>query len=458
MMLLQISRFYNLIYVILIVLGLFLLYILFRAIFLKNKTIKRIKIEETANTSLYQNRLFELIEVDTPSFSEGEGYFKFKSRIESQFPLVHQFLKKEKIDGNAIYSYKSNENNSSILIASHIDYIGNHIEAYQDGTYIYGNGTFDSKSLVFVIFEAVEAILKEKGKLDVDLTIVITNDDEANKDGLKKIIDLFLRRGNFFNLVIEEGSGIIDPEVYGLKSSYALVGLGVSGQVQFHFEARTKESLEKFIHEISKPKFFKIKVDNKSIRVLNSIARDLHFKDRFFLNNLFLFKRKAKRIIEERYDEIEKMLKTSVKIDDIKQVMDKYFVDATFELSTHENSADILLHLDALMRKYRVDYKITKVINASRITKTYTYGYNFIKKAILDVFKDLYVAPVIVTKISERRYFDKVSDCVIRFSPLYYDYEAFNAANTSKSRINCTSLEYGINFYKYILENYDKKR
>lgn len=457
-MLLQISDYENLFYAISLILILLIILILIRAIFLKNKKTKRLNIEKTDHTSLYQKRLFELIEVDTPSFSEGEGYYKFKSIIERHFPLVHQHLKKEKLDGNAIYTYKTNTGSSpSILLASHIDYVGNHIDAYEDGTYIYGNGTFDSKSLVFVIFEAVEAILREKGKLDIDLTIVITNDDEANKDGIVKIIDLFLRRGNFFNLVVEEGSGIIDPEVYGLKSSYALIGLGVSGQVQLSFEAKEKDNLEKFIHEVSKPNFFKFKVDNKAIKVLNCISKDLQFKDRFFLNNLFLFRRKSKKIIENKYQEIEKMLKTSVNISQIKQNDAKYRVDMTFELSTHENSADILMHLDTLMTKYAIDYKIIKVTDASKITRTYTYGYNFIKNAILKVFKDLYIAPVIVTKISEKRYFDKVSDCVIRFSPLYYDYESFIAANSNKSRINCTSLDYGVNFYKYILGNYNKK-
>ena len=458
-MILQIADYKNLIYTIAIIFSLFVGFVLFRALFIKNKQIKKINIEENNNTAGYKERLFRLIEVDTPSFSEGEEYYKFKEIVEEQFPLIHKYLQKEKVDGNSIYSYKSTIKDSpSILFASHIDYIGNHIEAYKTNTYIYGNGTFDSKSLLFVIFEAVESILRDKGKLDLNLTLVITNDDEAKNDGLSKIINLFLKRGAFFNLVIEEGSGIIDAEVYGLKSTYALVGLGVSGQIQLRFESEAEDDLYKFISEVSKPKFFKMKVDQNSSKVLKSISKDMQLKDRFFLNNIFFFRRKAKRIIEDRYHEFEKMLKTSVKFSEIKNKDMKYYIDAIFELSTHEKAADILIHLDDLMTKYKLDYKILNVINSSKVTKTYTYGYNLAKNAIIDVFKDLYIAPVIVTKISEKRYFDKVSDCVIRFSPLYYDFEDFKLANTSKSRINCASLESGINFYKYILNNYSNKR
>ena len=141
-----------------------------------------------------------------------------------------------------------------------------------------------------------------------------------------------------------------------------------------------------------------MKIDNKSIRVLGSIAKDLNFKDRFFLNNI-LFKRKAKNIIENKYDEIEKMLKTNVSATPIVNENGKYYVDMTFELSTHEKAADILVHLDDVMEKHKIDYKILSVTDNSRITRTYTYGYKLIKNAINHTFKNLYIAPVIVTKL-----------------------------------------------------------
>lgn len=437
----------------------FILLVLSRALFLKNWKTKKINIVETENVDLHKQRLFELIQIDTPSFTDGEGYRQFKEKIEEQFPLIHKFFKKEKLDGNAIYTYDSPvENAPNLLFATHIDYTGEERKAYIDEDFIYGNGTFDSKSLLYVIFEAVERVLDKDGMLDVDLTLVVTNDDEANKEGLLKIIDLFLRRGKFFNLVIEEGSGIIDPEVYGMKSNYALVGLGVSGQTILRFESSNKTNLARFVTEVTNPRFFKMKIDNKSIRVLGSIAKDLNFKDRFFLNNIFLFKRKARNIIENKYDEIEKMLKTNVSATPIVNENGKYYVDMTFELSTHEKAADILVHLDDVMEKHKIDYKILSVTDNSRITRTYTYGYKLIKNAINHTFKNLYIAPVIVTKIAEKRYFDKVSDCVIRFSPLYYNYDAFNAAKENKSYIDAKVLNYGVEFFQYILKNYNQKR
>lgn len=51
---------------------------------------------------------------------------------------------------------------------------------------IYGAGTFDAKALLYVICKAVEEVLDEQGKLDVNLTIVITTDDTSTKHGSEK--------------------------------------------------------------------------------------------------------------------------------------------------------------------------------------------------------------------------------------------------------------------------------
>lgn len=437
----------------------FWLWIFLRAILLRNKRTKRIQIDKSNINEYHKNRLFELIEIDTPSFIAGETYEKFKEKTIQLFPLVYRYFQKEKVDGNTIFTYTPDSQGApNLLFATHIDYKGEHQKAYIDGNRIYGNGTFDSKSLMYVILEAVESILREEGKLDVNLTIVITNDDEANKEGLKQIIYMFLRRGKFFNLVVEEGSGIIDPEVYGIKSNYALIGLGVSGQISLKFESKNKDDLEKFVEEIKKSNFFKIKIDKKSINIVRNIAKDLKFRERFFLNNLWLFRKKSSRIIKGKYQEIEKILKTNANIGGIETQDDSSAVEINFELSTHDSSADILIQLGDLMEKYNIDYKILEIKDASKTTKTYTYGYKIVKNAINHVFKNLYIAPIIVTNISEKRYFDQVSDCVIRFSPLYYDYESFFAASTTENYIESSSIEYGIEFYKYILNNYNKKR
>jgi acetylornithine deacetylase/succinyl-diaminopimelate desuccinylase-like protein len=82
-------------------------------------------------------------------------------------------------------------------------------------------------------------------------------------------------------------------------------------------------------------------------------------------------------------------------------------------------------------------------------------GYQIVKKAIETTFKDLYVAPYIITTISDQRYLTRVSDCVIRFSPLYYPYQSIMDAENGNEHIMKKSLTYGIDLYKEIIKKFE---
>lgn len=71
--------------------------------------------------------------------------------------------------------------------------------------------------------------------------------------------------------------------------------------------------------------------------------------------------------------------------------------------------------------------------------------------AVRNTFSNLYIAPIIITKISEKRHFDKVSDCVIRFSSLYYDSDAYQDARKGVEHVSIDTLDSGIHFFEYIL-------
>ena len=454
--------------ILIIALSFFLIILSFsilRSFILKNKKIKVLQfvtMNEEEKIS-YQQRLYELIKIKTSSYNDNEGYHEFREKLKDLFPSIHKYFKKDKIDGHAIFSYKCPKVNvPNILFATHIDYSDQDQEAHILGDEVYGNGTFDAKSLLFVMFEAVESILVEHQGLDVNLTMVMATDDETTKEGALKIVDRFMRKGEFFDLVIEEGTGIVDPQYIGLKSHYALIGLGVTGQVTLRFsttnDAFGRQQLQRFISDMKKHKFLKSKIDRKSAIVVKSLAKDMTFKHRYFLSNLYLFRKTTARIIDKNYSQLSKLLKTNFTYSEIIENEDKVFVDITYELATHDNTADIVLEIANLMEKYNIDYDILSNKEESQLTKMYTEGYQVVCNVINKVYHELYIAPIIIANISEKRYFDSVSDCVIRFSPLYYSNQAFNDAKKGNSHVSSSSLEYGVNFFKEILKSYQRKK
>lgn len=433
---------------------------LIRAIVLYNKDIRTLKLDRK-NSNLsnqYAQELYELVKIKTTSYETGEAYHIYREKVKEMFPLVHQYFTKEKLGGNAIFTYKTKSHNSShLLFVTHIDTIKDFKEAYITEDEVYGSGTFDSKALFYSLFKAVEEHLHEHHSFDYDLTLVMTVDDITTKLGNEMIVDKFLRQGNFFKLVFEEGIGIIDPTFLGMKSNYALIGVGVTGEVTIRYKVkkeRGKKPLEDFVNDLLNNNIFKSKIDKESVKILNTLAKDMPFVYRLVFTNIWLFKPLVKRILDNDQTDLSKLLKTHIIESPINEDEEYYYADLIFELATHDTPAEIVGILSEKVKEYGVEYNLLELRDPSKLTSTKTEGYSIVKEAINNTYYHLYTAPYIITKRSEHRYLSRVSDCVIRFSPLYYPFKALQDAKVGNEYVMKESIKIAINFYKEIFKNY----
>lgn len=432
---------------------------LVKTIFLKNNEVKKISFDNKHynRSKQYGDELFELIKVSTPATSNDEGFHIIREKIKEFFPLIHKMFSREKIGQNVIYTYKYHDNSApNFLFVSHIDNLGFSNDAVMTDDEIYGAGTFDGKALLYVICKAVEEILEESNNLNVNLTIVITTDDTSTKEGSKKIVNKFLREGRFFNLVMEEGIGIVDPDYLGLKSHYALVGIGVTGELKIRFKKDKEKAsdLYDFINEIKNNKIFKTKVDSNALAMLKELSKDMDFKNRFYINNNFLFKKRIQKLLDSGEIKAGKIIKTTIKYGDVIYDERNVHSDFIFELANHTTASDVLIALSPYIEKYHIEYEILFIKEGSKITDTCHLGFKSVIQTIESVFQKLYTSPFIITKISEKRYFDQVSDCVVRFSPLYYPSKTLKDIYRGEEHISKKSLPYGVDFFKTILHEY----
>lgn len=427
----------------------------------KNKMIRSLKMEKghEEKNEYYAKCVFDLVSIKTTSYETGEAYHLFREKVKSLFPLVHQYLVKEKIGGNAVFTYKSeNYRAKKVLFVTHMDTTNFDAKEFMTDKEVYGSGTFDSKALLFSMFQSVEETLTEHKKLDIDLTIVMTVDDHGTKEGNERIVNTFLKRGNFFNLVIEEGIGIIDPTFLGIRSNYALIGIGVTGAVKIRYRAKTDplkpSKIDAFLKDIKKHTIFKSQIDSNATKILHAFAKDMPFVNRMLFRHVWLFRPFIKRIINADQTEISKLLKTDIRYGE--KIIDGDFesVDLVFELATHDTTAEIVRLMQPFVDKHKLQSEVIHQIAASKVTPTSHESYKKVCKAIEKTYKNVFFAPYIITKISEHRRFTKVSDGVIRFSPLYYPYEAVQDAQRGNEHIMKKSLYYGITFFKEIINSY----
>lgn len=441
-----------------------LCFCLFKAIVLRNKTI-RILPKNDINKEIrfsYGQKLLELVKIITESNDTEESYHEFREKLKEYYPLIHKNFRKERIDGNAVFTYdKKIEAAPNILYATHIDSKKNLEDPYITYKHLYGSGTYDAKSLLFVIFEAVENILREDGELKNNLTIVMTRDDEDSKQGEDKIINKFLKEGRFYDLIIEEGSGIMDPISSGLRSHYAFIGIGVTGEVTFRFKTskagKGMARLQNFASEINNTQLFKSKIDKQTRTTIGAIAKDMTFANRFIYSNSLVFRSLIKRFIDNDQVELSRVLKTQIKQKEISENEKDYYIDMTFELANHDTVADVLCALDKLMIKYSIDYDMLSSKEGTRITGIKDNAYKTVSRIVEETYKDVYIAPCIITSISENRDYDKISDNVIRFSPLYYSHNAKINRKTINEYVSLNSLGKGVIFFEKLTREYIKR-
>lgn len=443
----------------------YLIVAVFIAQFYRNDTIKRFvpaeADEETCN--ILQRELFELIQINTHVFENEDNFHTFREKLKELFPLVHEHFKREKIQGNVILSYKTPQVISeNVLFVTHIDYdnFQNYAKIEQDE--VYGNGAFDSKALLYIMLKAVEEKLSANIDLGMNLTIVITMDDTSTKEGSSLIVNKFLREGKFFRLVLEEGTGIVDPEYLGLNSSFALIGIGVTGEVKMRFFTQNTQNgldrLERFLYDMKFDKVFKTSIDKPTLKMLRAMAKDMPFRERFMILNPWIFKSKIKRMLDGDMMKFAKILKTSIHFGEIQTQENQHSVDLTFSLANHDTPSELLTLIFPYIDRYKIEYKVQHIKSGTKITDTDIEGYKKVEKTIHNVFENVYTSPFIITRITEKRFFDQVSDCVIHFSPLYYSIQSLrDAFLNQKEHVSKQSLYHGVNFFKELMNQYTGK-
>ncbi|KAJ3038312.1 hypothetical protein HDV00_000823 [Rhizophlyctis rosea] len=162
---------------------------------------------------------------DVPDPSR-EGFLKFHTFLEARFEKVHATLKREVINRySLLYTWEGTDKDlEPILLMSHIDTVPvpnatldqwsyPPFEGHNDGKYVWGRGSVDTKSTLLAILEAVEVLLQLDFKPKRTVILGFGSDEEiSGHQGAKFIANTLLSRGlkDKIAFLIDEGTGLED--------------------------------------------------------------------------------------------------------------------------------------------------------------------------------------------------------------------------------------------------------
>ncbi|MBP3939177.1 MAG: M20/M25/M40 family metallo-hydrolase [Clostridia bacterium] len=462
------------------ILVLLLLVAVLRTALMKTKKADYVPNPDPKRTDEYVKKLSEMVQYETIS-KRGEvntdKFLGFHKVLEKLFPTVHEKLEKTEIDGNLLFKWKGKSSEKPILIMSHQDVV----EATGDWKYppfsgevaegkVWGRGTSDTKCTVMAFLQAAEELLKEGYTPDCDVYIASSCTEEIGGDGAPKIVDYLDKQGVKLFLVCDEGGGIIQDPIAGIKGNFAMVGVFEKGYGDVKFIARSTGGhasappkntpiarLSKFVAQVDKKNPFNVEFMPEVEAMFSKLSPYAGFGLRLIFGNLWLFKPLMKKLLPMISAQAGAMLSTTIAFtmsegsNGYNVIPQEASICANMRYIPHQGTDESLEVITNLAKKYNIETEVVYKGYPSPCVDINGEAFKMVETAINECFPGVGCSPYVVTGATDARFYSKICDSCVRFAPVVYGPEQMKGMHGLNENIECNTLQGAVDFYKKII-------
>lgn len=462
------------------ILVLLLLIAVIRTALMKTKKADYVPNPDPKRTDEYVSKLSEMVQYETISKRgeiNTEKFLGFHKVLEKLFPVFHEKLEKTEIDGNLLFKWKGKSSEKPILIMSHQDVV----EATGEWKYppfsgevaegkVWGRGTSDTKCTVMAFFQAVEELLKEGYTPDCDVYIASSCTEEIGGDGAPKIVDYLDKQGVKLFLVCDEGGGIIQDPMAGIKGNFAMVGVFEKGYGDVKFIARSTGGhasappkntpiarLSKFVAAVEKKNPFNVEFMPEVEAMFSQLAPYAGFGLRLIFGNLWLFKPLMKKLLPMISAQAGAMLSTTIAFtmsegsNGYNVIPQEASICANMRYIPHQGTDESLKVITELAKKFNVETEVIYRGYPSPSVDINGEAFKMVESAINECFPGVGCSPYVVTGATDARFYSKICDSCVRFAPVIYGPEQMKGMHGLDENIECNTLQGAVDFYKKII-------
>ena len=426
--------------------------------------------------------------VRVPSVSKREDedlseFYKLHTVMEEQFPLLHKNLEKTVFSGNLLYRWKGSEpSKKPILFMGHQDVVpasneGWRVDAYSgdviDGN-LYGRGSLDCKSTMYVELQAVEELLAEGFTPPCDVYLSYSINEETGGDGAATAVRHLKEKGITLALVIDEGGAVMEAPVAGMDRSYAVIGITEKGYMDLKITARGKGGhsstpprntpaarLFAFANEIERKRPFKKALLPETVEMFSKMAPSFSFPLRLVLGNIWLFKPLLMVLMPIVSPFGEAVMATTccftmMKGSDAANVIPKEpYLVANLRTSVHQGCEASLAVMKKYADKYDLDIEVIMQRDASPVSNIHSKEYAYVCDCIKEQFPDVGIAPYIIMGGTDCRHFHALTENALRFAPVRMTNAQSASCHAVDENVTVSALAEGVRFFKMFLRNYN---
>lgn len=422
-----------------------------------------------------QYKTISFNEATPPDSAAFNGFHKF---LETTYPLIHEKMELEKVaQYSLLYKWRGkDEAKNPIVLMAHQDVVpvepGTEslwsVDAFEGiikNDTIWGRGTTDDKMNLIAIMESIEKLLRENYQPERTIYLAFGHDEEIGGKGAIAIAKLLESRGIKADLILDEGGIITRDKIPGMTQSVALVGTSEKGYLSLelmveknggHSSMPAKETAIDILTQAIvrlRENQFEADLSQSSKDFMSYVGPEQPFLQKMVFANPWLFKGIIIGIYEQsnggnamvRTTIAPTILDAGVK-DNVIPTIAKATVN--FRILPGDNTEKVIKGVTEKIKDNRV--KISQLSfgdDPSKVTPVDGFGFKTVEKAIRKSLPNVLVAPFLMIGATDSRHYGKVSDQIIKFSPMN-DPIGFHGID---ERISVKGFQDGIWFYEQLI-------
>ncbi|XP_077586352.1 N-fatty-acyl-amino acid synthase/hydrolase PM20D1.2 [Stigmatopora nigra] len=439
------------------------------------------------------NRFKEAIRIPTVSFSSTESnttaLLHFNSFLRKAFPTIFtSSLVQHELVANYSHLFRISGSQAHLLpylLLAHIDVVpatesdgwdAPPFSAQEIEGFIYGRGTIDDKGSLMGILQALEFLLIKGYTPRRGFYIGLGHDEEVSGyQGAVNIARLLKQRNTRLAFILDEGLAVLDGVISGLNGPAALIGVSEKGLATVKLSVSTLPG-----HASMPPRESSIGILAAAVKKLEDnpmpmlfgygperetfehLAHKFGFPMKFILSNLWIFSPLVGRFLQQKPDS-NAFVRTTTAVTmfnaGVKTNVIPSFAEAYVNLRIHsaQSLQEVLDLIEVTLGDHRVKMELIEGFDPLPVSSSgeNSFGFQIVKKTLLDMFPTVTVAPGICVGNTDSRHFKDLTNDIYRFAPLWFkpgDAKRFHGINERISKKNYEEL---ILFYSRLIQNSD---
>ncbi|MGH6646257.1 M20 family peptidase [Aquabacterium sp.] len=405
--------------------------------------------------------------------------------IQTSYPAAHATLTRQVIGKHALlYTWPGTDPQAKpIALLAHQDVVSVAPGTDKDwqvppfsgaveGGFIWGRGTWDDKSSVMAIMEAVESLVKAGFTPRQTIYLLFNADEEVGGDeGAAQVAKQWREQGIKLDFLLDEGMVITHGLVPGVKAPVALVGMSQKGYLTLKLTAKGQPG-----HSSQPPKRHAIgvlaealqRLDAKPLpgrlqglprEMMESVAAEASGPMRVVLSNLWLTRPLVERELAKT-PAADAMLRTTavptiLKAGELENVVPGVAtVTINYRLLPGDTSEAVIRHVQQVVEGLDVSVeRQAKGAEAAPVSSTDSKAYRALAQSLRELQPGTVVAPGLLIGGTDSIHFADLAETILRFRPIHVTAQDLPRIHGTDERIGLAGYAEMIQFYERLLRN-----